>query len=61
MKIQPPAKRVVRRVRFRDNEWDLVRLAASEKELQPSTWLREAAISVARRQLARARAGRGGP
>ena len=60
MAIKPPAKRLVRNVRMRDTEWRLVQLAASEKESRPSTWLREVAVRVARRQLARARPGRGG-
>ena len=51
MEINPPAKRLVRRVRFRDTEWRLVQLAASEKESRPSTWLREVAVREARRQL----------
>ena len=51
MDIRPPAQRLVRHVRMRDTEWQLVRLAASERESRPSTWLRELAVREARRQL----------
>lgn len=52
MNIKPPQARVVRYVRMRETEWQLVRIAASVSDSRPSTWLREVAVREARRQLA---------
>lgn len=46
--------RRVRRVRLRDSdEWSLIVACAARAGLEPSTYLREAALREARRDLAR--------
>jgi uncharacterized protein (DUF1778 family) len=48
----PPAPR--RSVRMTDAQWRLIEAAAAAAEMYPSTFLREAALREARRELARA-------
>jgi uncharacterized protein Veg len=48
----PPAPR--RSVRFTDAHWRLIEAVAAEKETYPSTFVRRAALEVARRELAEA-------
>ena len=47
--------RGVRHVRFNPAEWAAVEAAAEQKQIPPSTYVREASVRVARRSI-----GRGG-
>jgi hypothetical protein len=45
--------RVRRSARFGDAEWQMVEVVAAAADVPPSTWLREAAVAQARRELSR--------
>jgi hypothetical protein len=45
--------RVRRSARFGDAEWQMVEVVASAADVPPSTWVREAVVIAARRELAR--------
>ena len=53
MSVRRAPPRLVRFVRMTDAEWSLIQAASAAAETYPSTWLREAAVRVARRELSK--------
>lgn len=54
MTIRRAPERPRRSVRLTDSEWRVISAAAAQAETYPSTYLREAALREARRELATA-------
>ena len=56
MTIRRAPERPARSVRMTDAEWRLIEAVAAAAEKHPSTWLREASVNAARREIAEGRA-----
>lgn len=52
MKFRRPPTRDVRGVRYSDAEWAVIEAAAAAHETYPSTFVRQASLEAARRELA---------